>query len=513
LPRALHLIRACAAGFALAALGAIWGAAQAETVTLTSRSDGFALTGELRAFDGTYYRILAEYGPVTLSAAQVWCSGPGCPGPNETTGFAVTAAYGPGAVLLPALLQAYGRALGLPVARTDLDPTHIRFDFGTDAPDARRFPVTIRLAVTGEGFADLAVDEADLVLADRLISDDEAAIARDAGIDDLAGPAQEVALAWDALAAVTSPRRVRQPVAPDDLLALWKSPAPDWQDIGFAPGPLRLHGRAHGEDIAKLVPGASEVVAPVTWHHRGADLAAMIREQPSGLGLVALSERGPSQALPLAGTCDVIHAPTRANVVLGRYPWTMPVLLYLPDRRGPRDLEAFLAFLRSPSAEAVIRRAGFALPGMDGVARTLPQQVFRALGTASEPKIRRLVRLSERLVGAEQLALAIFPGAARRDIRALSAAALARLAQATPEDGPLVLVAHAASVAQAEADAAQLLVELSRDRTDVPDLSVEVIALGDALPVACPEDPWAVDTNRRIDVFRLRATDNLRREN
>lgn len=513
LSRALHLTGwRAAAGCALAAIGLLSGAVTAETVTLTSRSDGFALSGALQSFDGAFYRIDAPYGSVTLAASQVTCSGDGCPAPGATTGFAITTAHGPGRVMLPALLQAYGRARGLPVARVDEDATHIRFDFG-GAGALRQFPVRVRLALSGEGFADLAVDQANVVLSDRLITVDEAAIARDAGLGDLTSPDTEIVFAWDALVAVTSPRRARQAATPQQILDLWARPAPNWEDMGHAAAPLRLHARAHGQDLSKLAPGGPAPVAPVTYHERGLDLAAVVREQPSGLGLVPLSQRGPAQALALAGPCGLSHAPTRSDVMLGRYPWTMPLALYLPERRLPKDLADFLSFLDSAAARAVLARAGFAQPMAAPVSDALPDRVFAALATATPDQTNALQALALALRDAEQMGLSYLPAATRRDLRALSAASLAQFAS-VPDDGHrYVLIAQAETPAQAQADADQFLLELAEARNGAAALSTQVVALGNALPVACPEAPWAAEVNRRIDVWRGPLTDTLRIEN
>lgn len=508
MPRALHL-SARLAGLVLAACLSP-GAALAEPVTLTARSDGFSVTGDLVAFDGRFYRVDAPEGVLTLSAAQVDCTGAACPAANETTGFAVTSAFGPGAVVLPALIQAYARARDLPLRREDLDATHIRFALGDDTTP-RRFPISLRLALSGEGFADLAVGEADMVLADRLISEAELSVARDAGLGDLSAPGQERVLAWDALVAVTSPRRPRQPVDPAQVLALWDMSAPDWRALGFAEGPLRLHARAHGGDLVKLRPDGALPAAPVTYHEQGAGLAAVVREQPSGLGLVALSERGPAQALPLAGACGLTHAPTRAALTLGRYPWAMPLTAYLPERRMPLDLADFLAFLDSEAAGRVVDRAGFAQPSLAPVASDLAARVLRALAGASDADLPRLQEVARRLGQATQLGLTFRPDAADRGGRALSAAALEMLAEA--EDGRFLLAAHAPTRAQAEADAGQLLVELAALRGGRAPLEIEVAALGPALPVACADAPWAASMNRRIDVWRLPATGSPPRGN
>lgn len=510
LPRALHLKIGRAVGLGLAAL-AICGGVRAEPVTLTSRSDGFAVTGALHAFDGRFYQIDAQHGRLTLAADQVTCDGAGCPAPNQTTGFAVTAAHGPGTVLLPALLQAYARGRDLAVSRVAVDPNHFEVQLG--GPDAAQwFTVRVRLAVPAEGFADLAVGEADLVLSDRLVSEDERAIARDAGIGDLTAPAQEGVLAFDALIAATSPRRAPRAVTPEAFRTLWFSRDPDWAALGHPAAPLRLHARAHGEDLAKLDDGAASPGAPVTYHAQGADLAAVLRDQPSGLGLLPLSRRGPAQALPVSGACGLAHAATATGVALGRYPWIFPLALYTPDRRAPTDLEAFVTFLNTAEAQPVLRRAGYVLPSARPVETSLPEQVFAAMATVDEAELRVLQDLARGLNGATQLGLSLRPSATTRDLRALSVAAFDALA-GLETDAQLVLVAYAETVAQAQADAQQVLIDLTAARQGRSPLKTEIVAVGPSLPIACAGEEWSAEMTRRIDIWQRPVTDSLRIEN
>lgn len=511
LPRALHLTPRRAVGLGLIALAMGVSSARAETVTLTSRSDGFTVTGELRAFDGGFYQVASEHGLLTLAADQVSCAGVGCPASNQTTGFAVTAAHGPGTVLLPALLQTYARARDLPLSRTVLDASHIQFEFG--GPGASHwFTVGVRLAVPAEGFADLAVGEADLVLSDRLVSPDEIAIARDAGIGDLTALAQEQVLGFDALIAATSPRRPPRAIDPEAFRSLWFNRRPDWAGLGYPAAPLRLHARAHGEDLAKLDDGPASPGAPVTYHERGADLASVLRDQPSGLGLLPLSRRGPAQALAIAGRCGLTHAATGVGVALGRYPWIFPLTLYLTDRRMPRDLQAFLDFLATDEATPVLRRAGYVLPAMRVVETGLATRVFDAMAGASESELRVLQDLARGLREAAQLGLSLRPTATRRDLRALSQRAFAVLAE-TDAASQLVLVVHAETAAQAHADAEQVQIALAEARGARAPLSIEVVAVGPGLPLACAGDGWATEMNRRIDIWQRPLTDNPRIEN
>ncbi len=54
-------------------------AAQAQDVTLTSRDGTLTVSGEFRGYDGELYRVMTEYGLLTLDAQGVICDGPACP--------------------------------------------------------------------------------------------------------------------------------------------------------------------------------------------------------------------------------------------------------------------------------------------------------------------------------------------------------------------------------------------------------------------------------------------------
>jgi hypothetical protein len=186
----------------------------------------------------------------------------------------------------------------------------------------------------------------------------------------------------------------------------------------------------------------------------------------------------------------------------------MPLVLYLPERRVPADLSDFLAFLGSDAAAAVLARAGVVQPGLTPVSSDLASRVLRALAT--EADLDPLRAVAQSLAGAVQLGVSLRPDATDRAMRALSTASLAALAGV--ESGQFVLAAHGPSRAQAEADAGQVLVELAALRGDRAPLEITVLAVGDALPVACADGPWA-GMNRRVDVWRVPVTDSPRRGN
>src|SRR6056297_1868156 len=101
----------CAA--VIAALFTLSCAAAAQDVTLTARGGGLTLTGDLRGYDGEFYRIATEFGELTVDAQGVSCAGPGCPNLTDYVAEATIAGSATmGLTLLSPLLSDYAAERG-----------------------------------------------------------------------------------------------------------------------------------------------------------------------------------------------------------------------------------------------------------------------------------------------------------------------------------------------------------------------------------------------------------------
>jgi phosphate transport system substrate-binding protein len=93
-------------------------AAQAQDVELRSFDGTVELEGNLLAYDGAYYQLETEYGPLTVSAEGVSCAGPGCP---DLTSFVAEARIAGAATvaegLFPELLEAFAVHQGMSLQR------------------------------------------------------------------------------------------------------------------------------------------------------------------------------------------------------------------------------------------------------------------------------------------------------------------------------------------------------------------------------------------------------------
>ncbi len=204
----------------------------AEPVTLSAKRGGFSVSGELRSFDGSYYRLLTEHGPVTLRAEAVGCTGAACPAPGSTTGFTVAVAHSLAGVLVPALIRSFaaGQGMSVQVDTSGVNPAYLLSPQGTGLGD---FPIFLKTMSASEAFADLAAQASDLAIVDRSISEAELTILRDAGLGDMAQQAQERLLALDGLAVAVSPQRSETDISLDALARAVALAEPSWSDLGF----------------------------------------------------------------------------------------------------------------------------------------------------------------------------------------------------------------------------------------------------------------------------------------
>ena len=159
-------LKRAAISAALLLFTAVTGAAQ--DVALSSRDGSVELSGTLLGFDGEFYRVETDYGELTVDSSGVSCAGPGCPNLADFVAevrFSGSATMG--AVLMPALIEAFAARQGYTVSREEGDSGHFALLLSRedDGKLAARFD--FRASNTNEGFADLLADEADVVMALR----------------------------------------------------------------------------------------------------------------------------------------------------------------------------------------------------------------------------------------------------------------------------------------------------------------------------------------------------------
>ena len=468
--------------------------AAAQDVTLTSRDGSLSLSGTLTGYDGEFFRIETNYGPLTVDGQGVTCDGPACPdltAPKAVIRF--VGAADAGKTLLPQLFAAFALSRGLSYAEGQ--------------------PAIVSDAATGETLAEVSFDA---------MPPEEARAAV------LAGAAQMMvasvtepdlgsqAVALDALVPIMAPDNPLPRISTTDLARVLAGEVSNWSEVGGPDMPLVLHGLEAGADVQRALSArlGKEVVAPVA-HATLAELAEAVAADPWAIAVTERAALGKAQLLPLTDSCGFPLLPTRLAVKAQDYPLTLPVFFLTPRHRLPLVAREFLEFLSSPEAQGAIARAGY----IDRRAERQPMtadglRLINAIkGAGPETTLEDLQRLVAAMDGAERLSLTFRFEGGTTTLDAASQNALTDLAQMLEaglfKGQGLVFAgfsdgsgAAGANLKLAEARAEAVLAALQALVPGMPeDRLPRVMAFGEALPMACDETGPGRKLNRRVELW------------
>lgn len=211
--------------------------------------------------------------------------------------------------------------------------------------------ISVRLNLVGStaGLVALGAGAADLAAVSRRLSPAEAQAA------------QAYPIALDGLAVVVHPWRAGVGLTLADLREVLEGGLQRWEQVGGAPGPLRLVLREDGSgtrDALLQIAAPARVRLDALVQGSSGAVLATVAADPDALGIVstyALDRR--VAVVPIAG-----ERPTPKALAAGRYPLVRALWL-CAARRGSREAAAFLAYVASPQGQREIGRAGFVPAG------------------------------------------------------------------------------------------------------------------------------------------------------
>lgn len=513
----------CAA--ALAALF-LWNAAEpsrAADVTLTSRDGSVEVSGDLLGYDGEFYRVDTVYGVLTLDGTGVVCDGPGCPDLTAYVArFTFSGARTMGEVLLPSLVESFAARSGFSVERRVIDDTHFAYVLTDQSNGAMAAEIGFRVTSTEEGFADLLANETDLVLSTRPVTETEAMLAREAGLGDLTNPRSSRILALDAMAVIVSPANPMQGLTLSQIARIFSGEIANWAALGGPDAPIALHMRDTDSGISQafvsrlLAPRELSAAAGAIRHDSNPALADMVAGDALAIGIAPYSETGNARVLEIYGQCGMISALDDLSVKTEDYPLSLPLFVYMPARRLPVLAREFLKFARSPAAQSVVARSGFVdLRVYDVPVAEQGLRLVNAIAEAGdEVPLSELQRLVIAMEGTERLTLSFRFEQGGTQLDAPSRSNVEILAQQIEagvfDDRPLVFVGFSDGEGPAAANT-----RLSRRRAaavrdavlkaaptaDRDRLVFSVEAFGEAMPMACDDEEWGRQINRRVEVW------------
>lgn len=466
---------------------------EAQDITLTSRDGALSVAGTLNGYDGEFFRLETQFGPLTVDAEGVTCDGPACP---ELTApkavIAITGSADMAARLLEPLVRAFaethgwGFAAGDPMILTTTEgETLAEIRFAASTPEAAHEA----LLSGGAQLAFSSLTEPDL-------------------------GSQSVAL--DAMVPIVAADNPVPRIATTDLARVLSGEVTNWSEIGGPDMPLVLHGLRAESDLARALAarlGRDLVVA--VRHGSAAELARAVARDPWALAVTGRSEAGAARVLPLTDSCGFPLSPGRLAVKAQDYPLTLPVFLLKPRHRLPLVARDFLAFLSTPTAQAVIARTGLIDRSVErlAVAADGTRLINAIKGAGEETTLADLQALVGAMEGADRLSLTFRFEEGTTTLDAASRDNLADLAQMLEaglfKGQALTLAGFSDGEGSAGANR-----DLARGRAEavlaalallVPGMAVgdlpQVEGFGEALPMACDRVPAGRRLNRRVELW------------
>lgn len=481
--------------------------AAAQEVTFRSSDNAVAVSGRFVAFDGVVATVISGGGPVSFRTDGMVCDGLDCPDLEAYTPTLRLVGAAPMAdVLMPPMIEVYARDRGLTL-RENVSGFEMLDDAG-----AAVFTISLNIQPHDAAFDAFVNHTADALLSLRDLRADEIEMALDAGLGRLNTARQGRIIALDALVPITSAGTGRTEISLADLT----------RAMSASTEVFEWHGSA---DLAAQIDGFEErfmrpfdlSLRPPDHSHASIDETILAIEQSeNGLALVPSAKTGNTQRLALSGPCGLRANAEFLTLKTEDYPLTFPMFMYLPRRNQHPQIVDFLDWLRSPSAQLVIRRAGFvdlaaiSIPLADQGDR-LAAAVLNAGVEVPLIELQRMMRvLSPRVRMSSTFRFE--PGSTRLDGQSRSN--VMQLAQAIRDgrfsgrelmfvgfsDGRGPAVANR-DLSAARAEAVMRDVERALGGDIPANVSIETEAFGEALPMACDDTIWGQQTNRRVELW------------
>lgn len=473
-----------AAALTAAFFVSLLGFATAEDVTLRARSGPMELTGALIVYDGETYRLDTRWGRLTVEAAAVDCTGPGCP---ELQSFApelrIMADAGLAAQVLPPLLQAWAAQEGLEL-QSDGDRHSLIAPEGARLHIRRLEPAAIITAALNAGDADGA-----FVLPPA---------------DAARAPGRPVAQVPLVLASsVTAPPG---PLTRADLRRA-HTQEPRWTALTGTDQPLVWHSAGSFADLAAMARFGPSRFAPQTAADLPALVAALARD-PWGLALLPAPLPEGLVERQVTDSCGLIRDASAFALAAGEHPLALSIHWQGAGRRLPAEARRFADYMTSQPLAAASPGQALALTDQG------PRLANALLSVNADVTLTDLQAAITQLAPARRLPLTIRydrsgapDGAGRAAIDALIALSdsggLAGydllLAGFTDAEGSGA-ANRKASLARATALQNLLQTSLPPGR---PQPVIHSAGFGEALPLACNDSAEGRHLNRRVEVWLL----------
>ncbi len=511
-------------------------------VTLRMKGGAFELKGRLKGFEGGRYILDNKaFGIMTLDANNMDCIGAGCPGRQPPAPAVAAAPPGPGSRaaavrskaigihgstavgwdLMPALIRAYAEHIG--GTTTQLaggNPLEEQYKV-LDARGAEAALFDLKRYGTPTAFTGLENGAAQIGMASRPITDEEASRLVRAGTPNIRGPQHEHVLGLDGLVVIVAQDNPAVSLSIDNIAKIFAGQITDWSQAGLPPGKINVYsvsqqsGTFSSFDSQVMQPRGLTLAGSAKLLLSTAEVADAVAADVNGIGVTSFAFLRTAKGLNVESSCGLITRPSVFTVKTEEYPLTRRLFLYTSAKPAHPHIKGFLDFALSQRAQPVIANAQFV--DQSPVSLGLEDQGGRIAYALNAPgedfDIVQMRQLIADMNGARRLSITYRFKSGSVELDTKARADIDRLVglAATPElrGRQLLLLGFADSVGPYQANAAlavgratkvrDTLLAAGRSAID-PSLVVHK-GYSELAPVACNDHLEGRNLNRRVEVW------------
>ncbi len=355
----------------------------AQEINLRSADGSIDLTGDLIEYQDNIYVISSALGSVRVPGSQVDCFGTGCPDTevlDDEVTFSGSDTIADG--LLPVLLASYATSLeSEPVLTETIGSVETKtefidnFGFGDLVHSYR-----VRSSIASDAFMNLLGKSAEVGVASRRITVEEARSLRDYGAGSMVSVENEHILAADSIVVITHPSNPVTSMTVEELAGIYSGSISNWSELGGNDAPISAVHLARGsgtrgvfeENILQGAPGQPVNVVEALG---SIDMSRQIDENENAIGYVSIAFKRGAQSVSLTNECGIAMEADEFSAKTGEYILQRPLYFYTRSDTVTDPARDFLTWAKSPEANAAVAKSGFidlgiaTLPLGDGTLR------------------------------------------------------------------------------------------------------------------------------------------------
>lgn len=348
--------------------------AMADTITLTSNDGASVVTGEFVSFSDNHYTVLTDVGELRVIADGMRCEGTPC-AENLANGTSVRVAGSDsiGLGVMPLLMQAYGTRLEAEstVVETDVAGQYIVEYVGQNGFGDKLQSHLVTTNSTAEAFETLLDGSANIGMASRRITRDEARALSGSGAGSMIDPGQEHVLAVDSIVVITHPENPVNTLSVAQLADIYTGQKRNWAELGGPDLPIVVvHREAEsgtGAVFNERILGSADATISKAAVRMTDDssVAAIVNAEPSVIGFVGFAFQRGAQPVTLINACGITMTPDAFSARTEDYLLQRRLYLYNRGDTLTDEVTDFLDFVQSSEVDDVILKAGFVDLGVD----------------------------------------------------------------------------------------------------------------------------------------------------